>query len=168
MNVVARWPGSTHDQIIFRSSRIHNRFENGHFGQYILVGDSGYANTFFLATPYTATNAQIANDVAMQRYQAHIISTRNVVERQYGVLKRRFPVLAYGMRVRVSTAQKLVTAAAIMHNICIDARDPHFHGNDNEPNVQDDEIAPLVVQVHARARRTARDVIVAIYRGRNN
>lgn len=169
MNIVARWPGSTHDQNIFRNSNIHNRFEAGDFGRYILVGDSGYANTFFLATPYTATNAEIAHDAVMQRYQANIISTRNVVERQYGVLKRRFPMLAYGMRVRVDTAQKLIAAAAILHNMCIDAHDPQFHAIDNE--LVDAEAVEMVQNnnprpPHGHARRPARDEILASYRVR--
>lgn len=89
MNIVSRWPGATHDQTIFRQSIIHDQFEAGDFEHYILVGDSGYANTFFLATPYTANNNELAHDIHMQSYQAAVISTRNVVERQYGVIKRQ-------------------------------------------------------------------------------
>lgn len=120
LNVVARWPGATHDQTIFRHSLVHDRFQAREFGGYILVGDSGYTNTFFLATPFTANNREFPHDVHMQAYQRSIIRTRNVVERQYGVLKRRFPALAYGIRVSMETAQKLITSACILHNICID------------------------------------------------
>lgn len=56
MKIVSRWPGATHDQTIFRQSLIHDRFQPGDFVQYILVGDSGYDNTSFLTTPFTATN----------------------------------------------------------------------------------------------------------------
>lgn len=45
LDIVARWPGSTHDQTIFNNSSIRNRFEQGHFGNGILLGDSGYRNT---------------------------------------------------------------------------------------------------------------------------
>ncbi|XP_072050892.1 putative nuclease HARBI1 [Amphiura filiformis] len=41
-NVVARWPGSTHDSRILRRSRIGMSFENGDIQQGILLGDSGY------------------------------------------------------------------------------------------------------------------------------
>lgn len=123
LNVVARWARSAHDQTIFRHSDVRARFEAGEFGNHILIGDSGYANTHYLATPYTANNPDIRLNRRMQIYQAKIISSRNVVERQYGVWKRRFPVLAYGMRVKTSTAQKIITACAILHNICIDANE---------------------------------------------
>lgn len=166
LDIVARWAGSNHDQHIFRNSTICNRFEEGHFGRYILIGDSGYANTEYLATPFTATNAQIQNDPVMQTYQANIISTRNVVERQYGVMKRRFPALAYGMRVKVSTAQKIITAAAILHNICIDENDHAFDedidnmqnddGDINDGNVGNADEIPQ--------RMNARDQIIQLYR----
>lgn len=51
MDVIARWPGASHDQTIFNNSGIKYRFENGDFGKYILVGDGGYKNTMYLATP---------------------------------------------------------------------------------------------------------------------
>lgn len=125
INLVARWPGRTHDQTVFRHSRLYNRFEAGSFGRYILVGDSGYANTFYMVTPYTANNHQLAHNVHMQAYQCAIIRTRNVVERQYGILKRRFPALAYGMRVRVTTGINLIAVAGMLHNICLNEHEPH-------------------------------------------
>jgi hypothetical protein len=40
-DVVARWPGSTHDSRIFSNSRLKSRFENGELSG-LLLGDSGY------------------------------------------------------------------------------------------------------------------------------
>lgn len=37
-NVVARWPGSTHDSTIFMNSRICARFDQGEFGNSFLIG----------------------------------------------------------------------------------------------------------------------------------
>lgn len=163
-NVVARWAGSVHDQTIFRESNVRAQFEAGQFMNYILVGDSGYANTPYLATPYTANNPEIRQNPRMQAYQAAIIRTRNVVERQYGLLKRRFPVLAYGIRLKVRTAMKMVTACAIMHNICIDARDGLPPGED-EGNVLDGDIQPENIDNNdvgaVRGQRLARDLILA-------
>lgn len=100
-DIVARWPGSSHDQTIFASSAIRQRFDRGDFGPYVLIGDSGYTNTAFLATPFTAAaeNNELRDAVA-RHYNQLLISTRNTVERQYGVWKRRFPILAYGIRLR--------------------------------------------------------------------
>ena len=51
-NVVAGWPGSTHDSHVFRSSSICRHLENNHYSldDGILLGDSEYA--CILLTPY--------------------------------------------------------------------------------------------------------------------
>lgn len=38
LDVVARWPGSTHDSTIFNNSRLRRRFENNEFPNSILLG----------------------------------------------------------------------------------------------------------------------------------
>lgn len=38
-NIVARWPGSTHDATVFINSRLRNRFEAGEFQNAILLGE---------------------------------------------------------------------------------------------------------------------------------
>lgn len=165
-DIVARWAGSVHDQTIFRESNIRERFEAGEFGNYILIGDSGYANTRYLATPFTGNNREIGHNLHMQAYQAGIIRTRNVVERQYGVWKRRFPVLAYGLRLKMQTIMKIITACAIMHNIAIDAREGLPPGDidieEDDMGGDDDRNEPGVdVNPGRRGERLARDVILA-------
>lgn len=52
-NVVAKWPGSTHDSFVFTNSLIHERLESNHaFEDGYLLGDSGYPCKPFLMTPY--------------------------------------------------------------------------------------------------------------------
>lgn len=58
MDIVARWPGSVHDQTIFNNSTVKQRLENGEFGNSVLVADSGYANTMHIVTPLLQTNNQ--------------------------------------------------------------------------------------------------------------
>lgn len=41
-DVVARWPGSTHDSTIYQNSRRYARFERGDYMGAYLLGDSGY------------------------------------------------------------------------------------------------------------------------------
>lgn len=61
--------------------------------------------------------------------EAHI-RTRNAQERLNGVLKRRFPVLAYGIRLKLETALTVIVATGVLHNI---ARDM----NEVEPPIQE-------------------------------
>ena len=116
-SIVARWPGSAHDSIIYQNSRVQARFENGEFGDFLLLGDSGYAISRHLLTPLRAVHNQ-AEDL----YNESLIRTRNTVERCFGVLKRRFPVLAMGIRVKITTVQSIIVATAVLHNIAL------FHG----------------------------------------
>lgn len=123
-NVVARWPGSTHDETIFIQSNVHQEFENGAYGDYVIVDDGGYANTFYLCTPFTRHRNLDQLTPAQKAYQKSILTTRNVVERQYGVLKRRFPILASGMQLyRLDLVQKVITVCCMLHNLCIDFGD---------------------------------------------
>lgn len=106
LSVVTRWPGATHDQRIFNNSAVKWRLENVQLGRFIIVGDSGYQNTMHVATPLLDTNNPIE-----ALYNESQIRTRNVVERSYGVLKRRFPVLSLGMRVQLKRFKALLLHA---------------------------------------------------------
>lgn len=137
-NIVARWPGSTHDQTIFNSSTLKRDFENGTYGRYLLLGDGGYAVRPYLMTPLRETNTQAEN-----LYNESHIRTRNTVERQYGVWKRRFPILSLGMRVSVQTAMTIIVATAVIHNLAIAVNDQinpedieRDEGNNEEVNVE--------------------------------
>lgn len=121
LDIVARWPGTIHDETIFLNSRIYERFLTGEFVRNgrisLLLGDGGYQAEPFLATPLRATNE--LNTRSKQLYQQAHISTRNVVERFMGQWKRRFPCLWVGTRFRkLETVQNTIIATAVLHNIC--------------------------------------------------
>lgn len=50
-NIVARWPGGSHESHIFESSNIKGRIEVGEFGDSWILGDRGYALKSYLLTP---------------------------------------------------------------------------------------------------------------------
>lgn len=125
-SVVTQWPGATHDQHIFKNSKLKRRFEQGEFRDFILVGDSGYKNTKYLATPYLETGG----DPVRELYNQSQIRTRVCVERTFGVIKRRFPVLSMGMQNKnLDTIRYAITACCVLHNIATDERDalPEVH-----------------------------------------
>lgn len=43
------------------------------------------------------------------------------MERLFGVIKRRFPVLAYGCRLKLDTIMTIIVATCILHNIAVRA-----------------------------------------------
>lgn len=132
MDIVARWPGSSHDQTIYNNSRIRGRLENGEFGTSVILGDSGYGNNNFLLTPLVNPNTR-----AEALYNESHIRTRNCVERSYGVWKRRFPILSLGMRVSLNHSKAIIVATAVLHNLAIEE---HEQEPPDEVNVQEVDI----------------------------
>jgi len=96
MDNVARYDGSTHNSRIFRESKRRAFFEQGLYGDAVLVGDSGYASANYMMTPL-----QDCHTPAEQLYNESQIRTRNVIERFFGIWKRRFPVMAVSLRVKL-------------------------------------------------------------------
>ncbi|XP_052763555.1 putative nuclease HARBI1 [Mya arenaria] len=112
MDVVAKWPGSVHDSRIFRESRLCAQLENGMDG--VLLGDSGYACKKYLMTPYLNPQTQ-----TQERFNRSLCKTRVIIEQTFGVLKRRFAVMSYGIRTSEMKACRTTMACAILHNIGI-------------------------------------------------
>nr|CAI5821854.1 unnamed protein product [Callosobruchus analis] len=110
-DVVCRWPGSTHDSHIFANSNVGARFEHGEMDEYVPVGDSGYANKNYLITP-------LHNPVTRQEqlFNELQIRTRNCIERKFGQWKRRFPILAFGIKLKVEKVEAVVIATVLDNN----------------------------------------------------
>ncbi|XP_047511710.1 putative nuclease HARBI1 [Pieris napi] len=55
IDIVARWPGSAHDSLIFNNCCRKAKFEAGEYGEGILLVDGGYAATFYSMPPLETT-----------------------------------------------------------------------------------------------------------------
>jgi hypothetical protein len=91
-DIVTRWPGSAHDAHIFRNFVLCASMSMGNFGKGVLVGDSGYPIKPYLITPLLNVRNRAEN-----LFNESQIRTINLVERSYGVWKRRFPAVAMGL-----------------------------------------------------------------------
>ncbi|CAG5000458.1 unnamed protein product [Parnassius apollo] len=113
MNVIARWPGSTHDATIFNNSILRAQCDAGLFGNRWMLGALTQTGHICYLLP-------IINPVteAEKRYNEAHIKTRNVIERTFGVWKRRFPVVALTLRLSLPKVQATIIATAVLHNIC--------------------------------------------------
>jgi len=62
-----------------------------------------------------------SHDSSRETLQCSQIKARNSIERTFGVLKRRFPALKYGLRVKILIhhALPIIVATAVLHNITI-------------------------------------------------
>ncbi|XP_035715090.1 putative nuclease HARBI1 [Folsomia candida] len=109
-NLVARWYGSAHDSRIFENSKLCQDLENG-TAPGILLGDAGYGCKPYLMPPLLRPTT-----VPEKRYNRAQIKTRNLIERAFGVWKRKFPCLKF-MRLKMKTVLIVIVATAVMHNI---------------------------------------------------
>lgn len=130
-DVVARWHGSAHDSHIWDNSNQRRHFLQGTYGDYWLLGDSGYAQTTFMMTPLASVNSP-----SESLYNEAQIRTRNVIERTFGNWKRRFPILTRGIQVHLKRIPGIIIATCVLHNIA------RLH-NDLQPAV-DPEYPPIL------------------------
>lgn len=128
IDLVCRWPGSTHDNHIFENSALKIRMQNGEMGNGVLLADRGYALRAYVITPLE--NPQTEAENVFNEAQ---IRTRNVIERVFGVWKRRFPILSLGIRCKIPFNQMIIVACAVLQNIAVDHNEENFEDeNDGE------------------------------------
>uniref|UniRef100_A0A8C6UX78 Putative nuclease HARBI1 n=1 Tax=Neogobius melanostomus TaxID=47308 RepID=A0A8C6UX78_9GOBI len=118
IDLVSKWPGSTHDARILRESALHREFEEGRITG-LLLGDSGYPLKRWLMTPVIAPRTP-----QERRYNFKQASTRSIIERCIGVLKRRFHCLHSEMRMHPERVCVVIAACVVLHNICVEKRMP--------------------------------------------
>lgn len=112
MDIVARWPGSTHDSTIFNNCYRRAMFEEGRYEDAVLLVDGGYA-----CCPYMMPPLENPGTPEEHLYNESQIRSRNCVERLFGVWKRRFPVLALGFQINLQNTFPIIVATAVLHNI---------------------------------------------------
>ncbi|GBM42109.1 hypothetical protein AVEN_260271-1 [Araneus ventricosus] len=114
-NVVARWPGRTHDSTIFINSAACLTLQsNSLFRNYHLLGDSGYGLEKYLSTPLGNPRSP-----AEVRYSKSHVLTRNTVERKYGILKKRFLCLSIGLNCHIERVPAIIVACCVLRNLAI-------------------------------------------------
>jgi len=131
-NVVARWPGSTHDSHILRTSAIGDILIGTGLRDGVILGDSGYACSPFLMTPYFNPTTR-----KQENYNRAHKTTRCLIERSFGVLKRSFYILHSEIRMAPDRVCTIIVACCILHNIAVLFREPDVDGIDNNELPQD-------------------------------
>lgn len=135
INLIAKWPGSSHDSFVWNNSILCQLFENKKIPRGWLLGDSGYPLRPYLLTPVLNPTTHKENSYNM----AHA-KTRCVIERCFGVWKMRFRCVdtsGGALQFSPERACNIIVATAVLHNICIDNKVPDpegriviNHGND--------------------------------------
>ena len=99
-----------------------------------MLGDPGYPCLPYLMTPLRNPHTQ-----AERNYNRSQRRTRSLIERLFGVWKRRFACLHYTLRLKLQTSFAVIIATAVLQNIAVLRADPNFDGN-----LEDEENYPPV------------------------
>ena len=128
VDIVAKWPGKTHDSFIWRQSDVRNYLQDNHLtlDDGLVIGDSGYALCRYLMTPYDDPSTR-----KERRFNATLKTCRSSVERAIGQLKRRFYCLKSGLRIQPDKACLIISACVILHNIAKKLGEEDFEGDDD-------------------------------------
>jgi hypothetical protein len=125
-SIDASWPGSVHDSRVLKNSSLYQLLLNGHHASVILA-DEGYGISPFIMTPFknAITNVE-------KRYNKIHTKNRVVIEQSFGQLKRRFPMLRYGLRLKLESIPMCIVACFMLHNIAKFLGDADFNPEDFE------------------------------------
>ncbi|KAF7996171.1 hypothetical protein HCN44_000865, partial [Aphidius gifuensis] len=111
-DIVARWPGSSHDSTIFHNSRLMANFEAANYQDGLLLGDAGYPSLPFLMTPVAQPNTP--QEVLYNESQ---IRTRGHIERLFGIWARKWPFISGSRFKHRENTFAAIVALAVLHNI---------------------------------------------------
>ncbi|XP_030850346.1 putative nuclease HARBI1 [Strongylocentrotus purpuratus] len=152
INVCARWPGSVHDCRVLENSYVGQDFQRGEL-EGVLLGDSGYPQRSWLMTPFRNPQTH-----AERTYNRAHMRGRVVVEQTNGQIKKKFPCLRRGLRVKPKKACQIIIACTVLYRLSKDWKEPYL-GRDHElPDVGvDDFDGPVNNEGYAaRAQLVAR------------
>jgi len=97
----------------FQNSRIYMCYTRRELTG-ILGGDNGYPCLPFLLT--LILNPEMDEEIAYNNIHRRI---RLIVERTFGIWKRRFPCLARGLTTKLICSTTIVVTCAVLHNLSL-------------------------------------------------
>ncbi|WAR04528.1 LOW QUALITY PROTEIN: HARB1-like protein [Mya arenaria] len=115
----------------------------------LLLGDSGYPCRKYLMTPYANPR-----NLSEERFNTALCRTRVLIEQTFGMLKRRFAVLKYGIRMTPDRAAVYVASCAMLHNFGFEYGDVY-----GRQTYEDDDMPQVDNQGVDVNGRTQRDYI---------
>ena len=140
VDIVARWPGSTHDSFVWANSAVGQKAGRGMFGRSIFLGDSGYPLRSYLITPVMNPASP-----AEERFNEGHTHTRTHIEQVFGRWKARFRCIhrsSGGLRLSPLKSCQVIVVTAILHNIAVRAGADEPPAVDDEDEEEDDDNPP--------------------------
>ena len=125
----AGWPGTTHDNRVFRNSDLYKNYKNYFRKNEHLLGDSAYSNSRIMVQSFKKTKGTTNLTYEKEFFNTKLASVRIKSEHCIGILKSRFPCLktinvciCHG-NPEVKFIVDLVGACSVLHNILLECND---------------------------------------------
>jgi hypothetical protein len=123
----AGWPGSTHDDRVFRNSRIVQHLDDHFRETEYIIGDSAYGTQNFMVSTYKKpVGAPIHPDHEV--FNTKLSKPRVTSEHTIGILKGRFPFLR-SIRMRLTGKKsfkkilRYISVCVVLHNFLVGNRE---------------------------------------------
>ncbi|XP_015934604.1 protein ALP1-like [Arachis duranensis] len=171
--VLTGWEGTASDSKVLKNalSRDDNlKLPRGKF----YLGDAGFMLKYGLITPYRSVRyhlkeyARRGPENEKELFNLRHASLRNVIERSFGVLKKRFAIITSGTEPHYDfeTMTEIVLACCILHNFLMGVDpDPHLiaqvYRELQENNPEEDEVVRHEQDEDYRRGAILRDEIAA-------
>ena len=133
----AGWPGSTHDNRVWRHTKMHNSPENFFSHAQYLLSDSALNPLKNVVPAFKALpNSSLSPN--QEFFNTQLARARIKIEHTNGMLKSRFPILT-GVNIALRRNKdvvkivKLLTAVCVLHNFLL-----------NEPFLTEEELNALI------------------------
>ncbi|XP_044745098.1 putative nuclease HARBI1 [Coccinella septempunctata] len=154
-SVDVSWPGSVRDSRIWRNSQIRVHLQNKK--NVVLLADEGYGIEPWLMTPFR--NPYSGPEL---NYNKLLKKERVIIERCFGQLKRRFPILQYVCRVKLEKVPKIIVACFVLHNVAKTLKDIDLEVTEEVIEEDDNDNGEIDVPLQQQGREIRRNLSIVI------
>jgi hypothetical protein len=120
--ILAGWEGSAHDTTVLQDAQYNHGFKTP-LKKYWLR-DAGYSNSETVLVPYRGTRYHLKEQQLAKKkpenskelFNLRHASLQNVIERIFGVLKRKYQILQSPSEYSIDTQTRIVLACTALHN----------------------------------------------------
>nr|CAH7744593.1 unnamed protein product [Callosobruchus chinensis] len=152
------WPGSVHDARIWTNSTIQPVISRNQV-RALLLGESGFGIAPWLMTPF-----RTPNNPQQQAFNNLLTRERVIIERCFGQVKQRFPILQYKIRLATEKVPHIIACCFILHNVAKYLKDSDFPAEENhEEDFDGAQIEDENIRVRDRGNMRRTDIANIIY-----
>ena len=173
--VLPGWEGSAYDVRVFQDA-VYNQGFTIPEGKYYLA-DAGYFNCDFLLTPYVGVRYHLKEQIgagkkpenAKELFNLRHSQLRNVIERIFGVFKRRFLSMNYSGGFDIPTQIRTQLGLTVFHNFITlhrlaDDEDIFIVGASNNNSAGDQESSKNTIFIGTKMNKFRDEIAATMWR----